>query len=94
MIKDPPTFTVDVLTVILELHVFVETDVPQSHVFELILRQRPCLNPVRTAERYAQTRQGENAAPETDPSYFAGRRRLLFRDAASFLHFNYFNATR
>jgi len=51
-VEQPPTPAVDLLAVILELHVVVEADVPQADVAKFVLRLRPCLKPVRAAERH------------------------------------------
>ena len=54
-VEQPPTPAVNFLAVVLELHVVVEADVPQTDVAKFVLRLRPCLKPVRAAERHRQS---------------------------------------
>ena len=78
-VEDPPAPVVDLLAVVLELHVVVEADVPQTHVLELVLRHRPRLDPVGTAEGHGQRGEGHDAAAEPDPGEQARRRGLRLR---------------
>lgn len=78
IVEDPPAAAVHLLTVILEVHVVVEAYFPETHVFELVQRHWPGLNPVRTAERYCQTHQCKHATPKSQPRQFTGWCRLLF----------------
>jgi len=78
-VEQPPASAVYFLAVVLEVHVIVEADVPQTDVPKLVSRFGPCLKPVRAAERHRQRGQCEHAPPETYPSEFACRSRLFFR---------------
>jgi len=76
-VEQPPTSTVDLLAVVLEVHVVVEAGMPEADVAKFVFRLGPRLKPVRTAERYRQSGQRKHAPAETDPSKSPGRRRLF-----------------
>ena len=61
------------------MHVVVEARMPEADVAEFVSGLRPCLKPVRAAERDGQSGQREHAAAESNPSKFPGRSRLFIR---------------
>lgn len=90
-VKQPPTPAVNFLAVVLEMHVVVEAGVPETDVAKFVFRLRPCLKPVRAAERHREGRQRKHAPAETNPSKFSGRSRLFLRYLAV-RHFSTFAA--